>query len=146
MKKFTIPVLMLIILSLGACVTPLGNSQVQYIITLLNSGESEEITEIITSPFLVDDLVIITPVDIVEYLDELIGAIGPLPLEPIQEVAIGEISAESNLEIDTFIETRLPKQRALYRLNSPEGEIFLLLGKGDEGIRLYGISGPRRRD
>ena len=146
MKKFTIPLIILLILSLGACVTPLGNNQVQYIVSILNTGESEELTEIITSPFLVDDLVIVTPVDIVEYLDELIEAIGPLPLEPAQEVAIGEISGESNLEINTFIEDRVPKQRALYRLNSSQGEIFLLLGKGDEGIRLYGISGPRRED
>ena len=129
-------------LMLCSCVTPLEESQGDYMISIINGGDSGNISKITASPFLIDDVVIISPKDAIEYVSEFASSAGPLPGTVSGTAGTADLKIEKNLETDTFFKKILPAERVIYKVSHERGTVYLILGKSEKGIQLYGIVGP----
>ncbi|MBN2510518.1 MAG: hypothetical protein JXB03_09580 [Spirochaetales bacterium] len=132
----------LLAVMLSSCVTAMGQRQGSYMVLVINSGNPEKMQEIIALPFLVDDLLVTSPADAAAYLYDLIDSIGPLPEDALTEAPLSEAVENTTIETKTFINSLYPAERLVYKADHPKGPVYLLIAKGDEGIKLYGITGP----
>ena len=131
-----------VIAALSSCVTTMGPRHGEYIVSVINSGDAEKVSEILSTPFLVDDILVTAPGDAVSYLTDLVGSIGMLPEQPFTEVPVSKAVQPGNMELKTFLSSVYPENRIVYEVDHPKGTMFLLIAKGEDGIKLYGIVGP----
>ena len=136
-----------IILTSCATVKPAGEDQILDIIALINEGDSESLTARSTDSFLFDSEILHNP-KLIKNLWEGLAESGFRIADPVIETGRLLLPLDQNYfgtgaEIDAFFNKYIPEQSSLFKVRTPSGNYFFVLGPDDVGIStIAAFGGP----
>ena len=130
-----------------ATVTPAGDEEMMNVISLINSGSSERLTELSAESFLLDSEILHGSAIIGELWSGLAEAgfmmTDPVIIESRPVSAADKKLFDQNTEVDAFFSKYIPAQSVLFRIGTDEESYVIILGPSEKNPgRIIAFGGP----